>query len=165
MSNLTLKSAEHNDVGFILNIQRLDGVQDFVTATSEEAVLQGLADPAQAYFIGLNGSRDPVAFAQLCGLKSPHNSIELRQLAAAVANKGYGGALLRLVISESFETLGANRLWLDVFPDNTRARKVYRELGFVEEGILRDAYCWHGTYRSAMIMSMLASEYRADSVW
>lgn len=51
------------------------------------------------------------------------------------------------------------RLWLDVFPDNTVARRLYEKLGFVEEGILRDAYLWNGEFRSTVVMSILASEH------
>jgi diamine N-acetyltransferase len=34
----------------------------------------------------------------------------------------------------------AYRLWLDVLAYNARARHVYRSHGFVEEGVLRNAY-------------------------
>jgi len=44
---------------------------------------------------------------------------------------------------------------------NARARHVYRKAGFVEEGILRDAF-WSGErYESLMVMSILEDEYRS----
>ncbi|MCG8359477.1 MAG: GNAT family N-acetyltransferase, partial [Kiloniellales bacterium] len=69
-----------------------------------------------------------------------------------------------IVMERVFEGLGAHRLWLDVFPDNARARHVYRSMGFAEEGTLRDALRFGDGYASLVIMSMLAPEYRQRAV-
>ena len=159
MPDIVLQIAEAVDIEFVTRTQRLEAVSAFVGAASEQAVAEAIVDPNQAILIGMNASGESVAFAHLCDVKSPHRSIELRQLATAVPKKGFGGMLLRLVMAEAFQTYGANRLWLDVFPENTVARNLYRRCGFVEEGTLRDAYFWKGKFQSTIVMSLLAGEY------
>ena len=62
------------------------------------------------------------------------------------------------MVADIFERHQPNRLWLDVFPDNERARRLYKKTGFVEEGLLRENYFWNGEFRSVVIMSILARE-------
>ncbi len=75
--------------------------------------------------------------------------------------QGQGRRALRLALDLAFGEYAAHRLWLDVDVDNDRARHVYRTLGFVEEGILRDGALLGGEYRALVVMSMLEEEYRA----
>jgi diamine N-acetyltransferase len=64
-----------------------------------------------------------------------------------------------LAVDLCFGDLGANRLWLDVFDDNERARRAYRAVGFREEGILREAARRQdGSLGSLVVMAMLARE-------
>jgi RimJ/RimL family protein N-acetyltransferase len=51
-------------------------------------------------------------------------------------------------------------LWLDVFEHNARARHVYRSVGFVEEGVLRECVKQQERYASLVVMSILENEYR-----
>ena len=96
----------------------------------------------------------------LKGLSTAARSIELARMVAADPGRGLGKTMLRAIIQLAFGELGANRLWLDVFDDNERARRAYRAVGFVEEGILREAALRiDGRNGSLVIMSILASEY------
>ncbi len=49
----------------------------------------------------------------------------------------------------------AHRVWLDVKPDNGRARRLYASLGFEEEGVLRDALRTEAGYESLILMAKL----------
>jgi RimJ/RimL family protein N-acetyltransferase len=55
--------------------------------------------------------------------------------------------------------LNLNRIFLRVFTDNLRAIRSYEKVGFVNEGILRQAQFDDGKYIDARIMSVLNSEY------
>ena len=48
-----------------------------------------------------------------------------------------------------------NEVWLDVKPHNERALGAYRAVGFVHEGVLRDALLTEGEWESLAIMSVL----------
>jgi RimJ/RimL family protein N-acetyltransferase len=65
-------------------------------------------------------------------------------------------------VEKVFDELSAHRIWLDVFPHNSRARHIYRSVGFVEEGVLRECVKHGDIYRSLVLMSMLESEYKRE---
>lgn len=73
--------------------------------------------------------------------------------------KGYGSQATKLIIKHGFEVLDLHRIELEVFDFNPRAIHVYKKVGFVQEGIKRDVLLWDGQYQSAIVMSMLQSEY------
>jgi len=78
----------------------------------------------------------------------------------ADAGRGLGTRLLSASIDWLFTATDANRLDLEVFVDNTRARRAYEKLGFLTEGVLRD---WirmsNGTFRTMVMMSLLRREW------
>ena len=71
-----------------------------------------------------------------------------------------GRRILTEVIRMAFEELGAHRLFLDVYEDNSRARHLYESLGFVYEGAMRQAAHRDGAWFDLRLMSMLEDEYR-----
>ncbi|MEW9534038.1 GNAT family N-acetyltransferase [Microbispora sp. NPDC049125] len=75
--------------------------------------------------------------------------------------KGYGTEALRLVLAHAFETVGLHRVGLEVYAFNTRALHVYEKIGFVREGIRRDALLWDGHWHDAIAMSILAPDWHA----
>jgi RimJ/RimL family protein N-acetyltransferase len=66
---------------------------------------------------------------------------------------------MALVMYKVFREFGAHRLWLDVIDDNVRAQHVYRKLGFVEEGRLREAAKRKDGWRDLLLFGMLAADY------
>ena len=56
--------------------------------------------------------------------------------------RGYGTDAMRALVGWAFDMLRLERIWLDVYAFNPRARVVYERLGFVHEGTLR-----HGAFR------------------
>ncbi len=73
---------------------------------------------------------------------------------------GVGREALLLLLRYAFDTLGLERLELDVHMDNARALKCYRNAGFTLEGVKRHAYFYQGRYTDVGIMSVLAEEWR-----
>ena len=63
------------------------------------------------------------------------------------------------MLAHAFETVGLNRVSLEVYAFNPRARRAYERLGFVHEGTLRQALLWDGAWVDAEVMSILASEW------
>jgi diamine N-acetyltransferase len=73
--------------------------------------------------------------------------------------KGYGTRMFRLIRKYCFDYLNMNRLWLLVLENNTVAVRLYRKVGFVEEGRQRNAIFRDGKYLDYLMMSLLRSEY------
>ena len=73
---------------------------------------------------------------------------------------GYGAEAIELLLDYAFDELGLNRVSLSVFEFNEVAISTYAELGFREEGRLRRALLRDGAFHDAILMSVLASEWR-----
>ena len=58
-----------------------------------------------------------------------------------------------------FTHLPIHRISLDVFDFNPRAAHVYERVGFVREGVLRDALHWDGEYHDSIVMSILRPDW------
>lgn len=76
--------------------------------------------------------------------------------------KGLGRACTEFTVRYGFEQLNLNRVSLQVLETNTRAQQLYRSLGFVEEGRLRQAQYKSGRYLDVVLMSILRTEHRTD---
>ena len=76
-------------------------------------------------------------------------------------NQGYGSEAARLMLKHGFGTLNLNRIFLHVCENNPRAIRAYEKVGFVKEGLLREANYRNGCYINALLMSVLRSEWNS----
>ena len=67
----------------------------------------------------------------------------------------------RLVLGHAFEELGLHRVSLEVFAFNPRAQRAYEKVGFVTEGVRRDALRFDGEWVDSVLMSVLDHEWSA----
>jgi RimJ/RimL family protein N-acetyltransferase len=74
-------------------------------------------------------------------------------------DRGLGTESARMIVGYGFERLGLHRIELLVYAFNPRARRVYDKVGFVAEGVLRDALRWDDGWVDATVMSILAPEW------
>lgn len=134
-------------------------IRDFVTPMATAEIEEVIESPDGALLVSREASGKLCAVAHLHGLRNPHRSIELRRLGIVAPGHGHGTRVLPGIVRHVFGRCGAQRFWLDVFPENEPARRLYRRAGFVEEGTLRNAYIWKGAPQSTMVMSILREEY------
>jgi len=80
-------------------------------------------------------------------------------LVSGAFGRGLGTDATRLIVGHGFEELGLHRISLEVYAFNPRARRVYEKVGFVPEGVLRDALLWDGEWVDATVMSVLGPEW------
>lgn len=73
--------------------------------------------------------------------------------------RGLGSEATRLVIDHAFLTTDLNRISLDVQADNPRARRSYEKVGFVVEGVLREAVTFDGVRGDNVLMAILRSDW------
>ncbi|MBF0367713.1 MAG: GNAT family N-acetyltransferase [Oligoflexia bacterium] len=90
--------------------------------------------------------------------KSAHVRIAIAK--AELYGKGYARNAMIALLEYSFHELELNRIELEVFSFNERAIRLYKSLGFVEEGRKRQAYRdEHGLLHDVVLMSILACEW------
>lgn len=80
-----------------------------------------------------------------------------------VRGKGVADEASRLLLRFAFSTLGLHRVFLQVNVTNQPAVRLYRRLGFVEEGTLRGAVFAEGRFVDRLLFSMLEEEAR--EIW
>lgn len=73
--------------------------------------------------------------------------------------KGYGTEAMKLLVDYGFKTLNLNRMQLETYEFNTRALKSYKKVGFVEEGLRREAIYINGNYHDCIMLGLLRSEW------
>jgi RimJ/RimL family protein N-acetyltransferase len=81
-------------------------------------------------------------------------------LTEAGRGRGLGTEATRLITYYGLDELGIHRVELEVYAFNPRARRVYEKVGYVAEGVLRDALLWDGEWVDAVVMSMLETDPR-----
>ncbi|CAL9559102.1 GNAT family protein [Streptomyces sp. Tu 3180] len=77
--------------------------------------------------------------------------------------RGLGTEATRLIVGHGFERLGLRRIQLEAYGDNPRALRVYEKVGFVVEGVRREAAFRNGAWVDEVIMAILDREWAALS--
>jgi RimJ/RimL family protein N-acetyltransferase len=80
---------------------------------------------------------------------------------SAQYGRGLGTAATTVLLDFAFGALDLHRVELEVYAFNVRARHVYEKLGFVVEGVRRDALWWDGAWHDAVTMAILAPQWHA----
>lgn len=168
---ITLRPITENDAEAVFaglsdeEAMRLTGTQETFTLEQIRAfcVRVAQADDRLDYAITLPDDPRYRGEVVLNEISWTNRSANFRIAISGAANrgKGYGTAAAQLVLRHAFDTLGLHRISLEVFGFNSGAQHVYKKLGFVQEGVLRDALLWKGRYHNAIQMSLLAPDYRA----
>ena len=155
---IALRAATNEDLPWLVALEQSPANATFLCAWRPARHAAALADPDKSYLVFETADGMPRGFAILAGLRSPARAIEVVRIAVDPPGQGLGGAALDALIAHVFETCGAERLFLDVFADNARARRAYLRHGFVEEEILPDAARRQdGTRGTLVVMGMGAA--------
>ena len=84
-------------------------------------------------------------------------------LAPSFWSKGYGSEATKMMVDYAFKTLNLNRIQLHVCAENLAAIKIYERVGFIKEGILRQAMFRNGNYVDFWVMGILKSDWLKKS--
>ncbi|KAF9046328.1 acyl-CoA N-acyltransferase [Panaeolus papilionaceus] len=76
-----------------------------------------------------------------------------------VWNKGYGSEVTEFLVDYAFKNLGVHRISLGVFETNPGAVKLYKKIGFSEEGRKRKANFFDGKWVDSIYMGLLEEEW------
>jgi diamine N-acetyltransferase len=101
-----------------------------------------------------------LGFLILEGLQRRDRVLELRRIVVDRKGHGTGRRALALALDLAFADHGAHRVWLDVVPENERARAAYATCGFSVQGAV-DSSAVGGL--SLLVMSLSAESWSARS--
>ncbi len=160
---VAIRPATPDDVAFVVALERAPSSQGFISRFEPERHAALMATSDDQHLIGLDGAGERIGFAILWGLDDlRHGNVLLKRVAVEAPGRGLGRPFLAAVIDHAFARPETYRLWLTVGPRNERAQHVYRSLGFVPEGRLRQTHARpDGTREDALQMSLLRPEWEA----
>jgi ribosomal-protein-serine acetyltransferase len=82
-------------------------------------------------------------------------------LAAEYQGRGIITRCCRVMVDHAFTAWKLNRVEIRAATSNHRSRAIPQRLGFIEEGVLREADCAGGRYLDMVVYGMLAREWGA----
>ena len=156
---MSAEFATQADISAIMAIERKPGFEDYIGRWSEEQHGAEMAKDSSRYFVLRDGGAVK-AFAIFQHIGKPDLRVHLKRIVASEAGRGAGSRLLQSALDWLYTETETNRVDLDLFVENARARRAYEKLGFVVEGRLRDYHrSDDGTFRDMWLMSILRRDW------
>ena len=130
---------------------------------AEEAFLEESGSPSMILLAIVTTAEQHIGMLGLHDIDPKNQKALLGMMIGEVSEwgKGYGTEALALALGFAFETLNLARVYLEVFPDNVHAIRLYERAGFVREGVFRQHVFRLGGFSNVLYMGLLRSEWRA----
>lgn len=127
----------------------------------------------EEWFGKIKNSKDMVIFAirkssgnkligtcQLHSISSVYRTAELQIRIGDEKEQqmGFGTDAVKLLVEYGFKDLNLRKIFIHVFSDNMRAINVYKNVGFVQEGLLKEHCFIDGKYKDILIMSIFQKQ-------
>lgn len=171
-TNVVIREATPEDAVGIIAYMRILSVEpnnnilyeagEFTTTAEEEqAILESAAASGNSVFIVADADGKIVGLANIGGGRrraARHSGTIGITLHPDYRDQGIGTRMMRYLIEWARENSIITRLELHVFVHNNRAIHVYEQVGFVLEGIRRNAFIKEGKYVDSMVMALLLSD-------
>lgn len=144
-------------------VTRLIGIKPLSQDQATTRFNSLLTDPNGVYFgIIKKDEEGIIGYVFLAHILKSHRVA--REFGIVIGDKnlwghGYGSEATRLILEYGFKHLKLHRIQLGVLDFNERALHMYRKLGFIEEGIQREARLVDDKWHNIIMMSMLKQEF------
>ena len=131
---------------------------------AEDSFRKLMTEPDGEYFgIVKKSDASLIGYIFLAGIMKSHKVA--REFGIVIGNEenwgqGYGSKASKLILDYGFSNLGLHRVELLVLEFNKRAQRVYEKLGFVVEGLQREARLIDDKWHNVVQMSLLEGEIK-----
>lgn len=160
--DFTVATASPADVDAIMKIESDPAYAGLVGQWPRDQHLAEMKLSSSRYFVLRRKGDEIAGFALVQRLDDRDRKAHLKRIAVREAGSGAGTILLRAVLDWVYAHTEINRLDLDVFVGNDRARRCYEKAGLRVEGVLRDYHRnGDGSFSSQWLMSILRSDWEA----
>lgn len=160
LNNVSIRKTTEADLDFVIAAENAEENSQHVAQWTREQHIAAFYNEDILHAI-IEADGKSAGYAITAGLQDANKAIELRRIVIVEKGMGLGRAAVQLIKKLAFEEFKAHRLWLDVREYNIRARNLYKAIGFVEEGYIRECILLDNKYVSHYIMSILEQEYKA----
>jgi UDP-4-amino-4,6-dideoxy-N-acetyl-beta-L-altrosamine N-acetyltransferase len=118
------------------------------------------ADRSRVSFLVETPEGRPVGQGGFIGIDHRNRTAELGVMIGEreQQGRGLGTEAVRLLVNYGFAELNLHRIALRVLEGNPSALKLYRGLGFRDEGVLRQAAFKNGRFRDVLLLGLLENE-------
>jgi RimJ/RimL family protein N-acetyltransferase len=129
-----------------------------LSVEEERSFITGAAESGNSIFIVADDGGRVVGIASIFGGKrqaARHNGTIGISLHPDYRDRGLGTRMMLWLISWARGAEVLTRLELEVFSGNARAIHLYEKVGFVREGLRRNAFLKYGRYVDSVMMGMM----------
>jgi diamine N-acetyltransferase len=123
-------------------------------------------EPSEINFASVLHDGTLLGTISLVDLDLRNRNAELGRVLIGVAEqrgKGYGHEMVTLAIEYAFDHLNLHKLVCEVLATNELACGLYRRLGFVDEGVLRQQVYKRGDYWDVQILALFRENYSREA--
>ncbi len=164
---ITLRPVEKTDITIFrqwrndLEIKQNAILHPFpITAEMEESWYQKIANDTSNktifFTIVENQSNKVIGFTQFLNINWVNRNAYFGIIIGdkSTQRKGYGKETTKLMIDYGFKILNFHKILLEVVSNNLAAIKLYEDIGFKQEGILKEDVFINNKYHDVLILSL-----------
>lgn len=115
-------------------------------------------DTTVRYAIEIEGKMVGVAIISSIDMKNRTANMNIKLLKSA-RGKGFAMRAIKLIVYYCFDELNMHCLTANVIERNVDSRRLWEELGFCQDGLLRDRVFKNGNYHNVIAFSLLRDEF------
>ena len=117
-----------------------------------------------SFAVHREGEDEPIGVISLTNISEANASADLSVIMGDEKDRarGLGTEAIRILLNYAFDERGLTRVGLSVFDFNEAAIHAYEKLGFQREGRLRQALKRDGEFHDAILMVVLAQDWREE---
>lgn len=152
--------AWRNDMRVYSWCRQNDLISDFQQDRWMEAQSQDGSQHMYSVLVNTGASHEFCGVAGLTNIDWANRRAEFSlYIAPSMHRKGLGQKALMTLVTHAFLNLGLHVVWGETFAENP-ALRMFKRVGFQEEGIRRDFYFKKGRFIHAHLVSMTEAEWR-----
>ena len=133
-----------------------------VSEAEQRIWFQSLSERKDQIVLGIEARKEErlIGTCGLYAIEWPNRKAEVRIKIGdrSYWGRGYGKEALALLLDFAFQDLNLRKLWLRVLSTNERALKLYKAVGFEEEGVLKEDMYIRGHYDDLIVMGLLRKD-------
>jgi RimJ/RimL family protein N-acetyltransferase len=166
----SIRRASADDVDFMAELAAHDEVEPFMAAVSprgreelREELRRGDEEPGMhgRFVMEVAGERAGVLAFDVANRRSRIADLHAVMLDPTYRGRGLAAAATGLLVRHLVYDLDYHRVQLEVYGFNARAIRHFERVGFVREGVRRQAYLRHGAWVDGIVFGLVREDLEA----